>query len=202
MLKILNCIRMLTLSLTVVCLIAIGSTLSFAQPAYAQAALPFEFGVDRPGRDYKSFDIPPAPAGEFDLSDHNCQASCEADPKCRAWTFVRAGVQGSNGRCWLKSSIPSATKNVNCTSGVMQRAFEPGVDRPGLDYQNFELPLSSGPNACKSSCEGDAKCQAWTYVKAGIQSASPKCWLKTAVPQATENSCCTSGVVSRPPVIH
>lgn len=72
--------------------------------------------------------------------------------------------------------------------------FQPNVDRPGLDYRSFDL--GGGATICQSTCRGDRRCRAWTWVKAGVQGPSPRCWLKTAVPRAVRNSCCTSGIVN------
>jgi hypothetical protein len=67
------------------------------------------------------------------------------------------------------------------------------IDRPGLDYSNFELGQSD-PAKCQSACAADSKCKAWTYVKAGNQGAKPRCWLKDSYPAARTNPCCISGV--------
>ncbi|TGQ04113.1 PAN domain-containing protein [Mesorhizobium sp. M2E.F.Ca.ET.154.01.1.1] len=72
---------------------------------------------------------------------------------------------------------------------------ETGVDRPGHDYDRFDLEVTiAGFGPCKSACEADANCKAWTYVKAGVQGPKPICWLKSAVPPPTPNGCCVSGV--------
>lgn len=72
--------------------------------------------------------------------------------------------------------------------------FQPNVDRPGLDYRSFDL--GGGATICQSACRGDRRCRAWTWVRAGVQGPSPRCWLKTAAPRAVRNSCCTSGIVT------
>jgi hypothetical protein len=68
-----------------------------------------------------------------------------------------------------------------------------GVDRSVSDYRSFNLTTDS-PAAGESQCTAESQCQAWTYVKPGIQGAQAKCWLKNAVPLASTESCCTSGV--------
>jgi hypothetical protein len=68
-----------------------------------------EIGMDRPGRDYRNFPV---------ASSHECQNACKAEGKCRAWTYVKPGVQGPSGRCWLKHSVPGLVRNDCCTSGV------------------------------------------------------------------------------------
>jgi Caspase domain/PAN domain len=71
---------------------------------------------------------------------------------------------------------------------------ENNVDRPGLDYRNFNLP-SSDPQLCQQACLSEKICAAWTYVHEGVQGPSPRCWLKNQVPNPQPNSCCVSGVI-------
>ena len=87
---------------------------------------------------------------------------------------------------------------VKCSS-LMSASFtimagvEYDTDRAGSDYTSFDL-VQADPALCKSSCYGQAKCKAWTYVKPGIQGPKARCWLKNSVPSAKANSCCVSGV--------
>ncbi|MFI5014170.1 MAG: PAN domain-containing protein [Hyphomicrobiales bacterium] len=90
--------------------LAIAGILSL--PAAISAAQTFERGVDRPGADYTSFDLRGGPRA--------CQAACGRDGQCAAWTYVRAGFQGPLPRCWLKGSVPPATGNGCCVSGIMR----------------------------------------------------------------------------------
>jgi hypothetical protein len=153
-----------------------------------------EDNIDRPGSDIRNFEIDPPQPGSFGGPVDSCRIACEQDGSCKAWTLVRAGIQGPKARCWLKNAIPGAHANNCCTSGVPMRAFEPVVDRPGSDFKNFDLP-SANPNLCKSACEQEGRtCQAWTFVRPGVQGPSARCWLKTTVPAAFTNDCCTSGV--------
>ena len=160
----------------------------------ADAAQNFESGVNRPGSDYKNFDITP-PSGGFVTAEGLCQTACENDASCKAWTFVKAGIQGPKPRCWLKNAIPGKQGNSCCTSGVPMRAFEPGIDRPGKDYKTVDV--GADPRSCGQLCQGDNKCNGWTYVKAGVQGPSAKCWLKTTLPDARSDNCCTSGYPDR-----
>ena len=73
--------------------------------APAQAAQ--EWGVDRPGSDYKNFNLS---ADQPSL----CENQCVSEPQCKAWTFVRPGVQGASARCWLKNTVPAAKSNTCC----------------------------------------------------------------------------------------
>jgi hypothetical protein len=72
-----------------------------------------ETGVDRPGSDYSAFDLPQADAGA-------CRTACANDGACRAYTYVRPGVQGANARCYLKNAVPRPVPRDCCTSGVKQ----------------------------------------------------------------------------------
>jgi hypothetical protein len=76
------------------------------------------------------------------------------------------------------------------------QTFEPGVDRPGADFSNFDIP-GRGPRACQAACLQNRGCVAWTYVRAGFQGPVARCWLKSDAPGAQGNPCCVSGVVPR-----
>ncbi len=70
-----------------------------------------ERDTDRAGSDITNFDLPQP---NFEL----CRTACAAQSNCRAYVFVKPGVQGPSARCWLKSAVPPATKNTCCTAGV------------------------------------------------------------------------------------
>lgn len=71
--------------------------------------------------------------------------------------------------------------------------MEPGVNRLGSDYKNFDLP-SADPALCQKACYSEQQCMAWTYVNPGIQGPNARCWLKNPIPAPSINSCCVSGV--------
>lgn len=71
-----------------------------------------EYNTDRPGQDYRNFDLPEA-------RPELCQAQCGAEPECQAFTYVQPGVQGPSARCWLKSGVPAAGTSSCCISGVI-----------------------------------------------------------------------------------
>jgi len=81
------------------------------QPVAPPPGRQWEPRTDRPGSDYRSFDLP-APRPE------SCRDACWAEPQCRAFTYVRPGVQGPNARCWLKHTVSAARPNDCCLSGV------------------------------------------------------------------------------------
>ena len=68
----------------------------------------YEPNMNRPGGDYKNFAV---------TSANDCQTSCVHDAQCKAWTWVRKGIQGPAARCWLKASQPEPVSDQNCVSG-------------------------------------------------------------------------------------
>ena len=70
----------------------------------------FEMDVDRPGQDIGSFDLPQPDPGL-------CLAACQANGQCRAFTFVKPGIQGGQARCWLKSAVAPPVRSSCCISG-------------------------------------------------------------------------------------
>ncbi len=70
-----------------------------------------EYGVDRPGQDYRSFPLAkPVP--------QLCRTECARDPDCKAFTYVKPSFQGANAVCWLKNAVPDRNANECCISGV------------------------------------------------------------------------------------
>ncbi len=70
-------------------------------------------GINRPGGDYKNFEMEPSIAGYAP-----CESACTNATACKAWTFVQSGVQGPKAHCWLKNTIPPAVRDGCCVSGV------------------------------------------------------------------------------------
>ncbi|MCP4688404.1 MAG: apple domain-containing protein, partial [Desulfobacterales bacterium] len=144
------------------------------------SAIGMEYDTDRPGQDYDSFDLG-APNPSL------CRSACARQARCRAWTYVKPGVQGPRPRCWLKHSVPPRRSAGCCVSGVKPApptstpGMEYNTDRPGQDYNSFDLS-SPNPGLCRSACARQARCRAWTYVKPGVQGPRPRCWLKHSVP--------------------
>src|SRR4029077_14418879 len=80
----------------------------------------FAFAVDGtnlPGRDYANF---PAPSAFV------CRSSCGGESRCQAYTFVKPGIQGPTGHCWLKSSLPA-------------------IERPVLRFRSAQVRLRARP---------------------------------------------------------
>ncbi len=98
------------------------AVLSLLAPILLIAA---EQNTDRPGLDYYSFNLShPNPA--------LCRQTCDADDRCKAWTYVKPGIQGPTARCWLKHAVPRAYTNNCCVSGVKQgtRSESPAASAP------------------------------------------------------------------------
>ena len=87
--------------------------------------------------------------------------------------------------------------------GFADQSLEENVDRPGLDFQNFDVnPPVPGQfggtvDSCRIACEQNATCKAWTHVAPGLQGPKARCWLKNAIPSPVANNCCVSGVPMR-----
>lgn len=161
----------------------------------------WEIQTDRPGSDYKNF--------EYDGVDPGrCQAECDEDPQCKAWTFVGwipnrpnyKGVQGENppitkSHCWLKNTIPAQQWCNSCMSGV--KGILGSTDFNGSDYKSLRL-TSADPATCKAICDRDFKCRAWTTVPAVAAAANDQarqvCWLKDKLPNPSWLTGARSGV--------
>jgi hypothetical protein len=73
-----------------------------------------EFSIDRMGGDLRSLEMPP------DATGAACRAACEAESRCRAWTYARPGYIGSTARCFLKDHIMPPRRKPCCISGVVR----------------------------------------------------------------------------------
>jgi len=153
-----------------------------------------ERGIDRPGADYASFDL-------SKFTPEQCQAECNRDSKCKAWTYVEAQA-GKNPRCWLKTAAPGRRQSTCCTSGV--RGVEGDTDRPGSDYRSF-IVENGDIATCQATCQKEKKCRAWSFVGKTAQKVDDsgkiiltdepgECWLKSAVPKPVYNKRVKSGV--------
>jgi hypothetical protein len=170
-----------------------GMTGGTAPAVQAQRQAPTSYQMedktDRPGGDYRDFELPNAdPKG--------CAAACARDKDCKAWTYGKPGTGGEKARCWLKNEVPDPVANDEFVSGVKggnAEGLELNTNRAGFDFRDMELPKAD-PKACQAACDRDAKCVAWTYVKPGIQGERAHCWLKDQVPEPNEDENCISGI--------
>jgi hypothetical protein len=68
---------------------------------------------NRPGQDYREFDL-------LQTNPESCRDACIQDPRCRAFTDVRSGIEEEYARCWLNGGAPPAEHAPCCASGVKQ----------------------------------------------------------------------------------
>jgi hypothetical protein len=73
-----------------------------------------EFSIDRAGGDYHNFETAAEPRGKV------CAAACQADTRCRAWTYHRPGYGAVAPRCYLKNVIKPPRHRPCCISGVVR----------------------------------------------------------------------------------
>ena len=106
------------------CLVMGFATGNLPNPAAAQSKFfSFERNTDRPGRDYSNTASPGA---------IECSFACQAENRCRAWTFVKARIQGPWGHCFFDPA-PPARRNNCCTSGLQK-------GNPGRSRLSYVLP--------------------------------------------------------------
>jgi hypothetical protein len=73
-----------------------------------------EYSIDRFGGDYRWFETPPDEKGKA------CAEACQAEQRCRAWTYRRAGYGAAAARCFLKDAIKPPRRRPCCISGVVR----------------------------------------------------------------------------------
>jgi hypothetical protein len=74
-----------------------------------------------------------------------------------------------------------------------QMTVEKNTDRWGSDYRRIEMDKPQA-NVCRKTCQDEAQCKAYTYVKPGVQHPTKAiCYLKHSKPPKTTNNCCESG---------
>jgi hypothetical protein len=150
-----------------------------------------EYDTNRSGSDYRNLELAQADPAI-------CRNECQSDSTCRSFTYVKPGVQGAKARCWLKNEVPAASANNCCVSGVKSggsssSGLEVNVNRRGGDYRDYDLP-SNNPNQCRDDCMNDARCQSFTFLRPSYWGPNAHCFLKNSVPNATQETCCISGV--------
>ena len=153
----------------------------------------FQPNTNLPGMDYRSRPL----SGNDPLL---CQDLCNGDAACKAWTFVKAGVQSARAVCWLKNDIPRPAHDINTVSGVKagaKSANQSGppvlykVEMPGKDYRQVAASIFWD---CRNLCHQEAQCKAWTWVAPGVQGPKAMCSLKNDVPARVTNDKAASGV--------
>jgi len=149
-------------------------------------------GFNLPGSDYANFNAD---------SWWACRNTCGGESRCQAWTWVKPGIQGPTGRCWLKHTLPTLVKDRCCNSGSRENISkrdlkaEAKTNRPGSDYNNF---VTDSWSECETACGNEERCGSWTYVRRGIQGPRGRCWLKNGVARPVSDENTVSGVKFRP----
>lgn len=70
--------------------------------------------TNRPGHDFHNFS-PERPDPAL------CRQACMEDPRCKAFTYVKPGLQGRQARCWLKDQAVAPVPDPCCSSGEVTR---------------------------------------------------------------------------------
>jgi hypothetical protein len=129
-----------------------------------------EWGYDRNGNDYRSFDVP-------GLED--CKRACTGDRHCQAYTFL-----SRSSTCYLKNRAGYPQRQNGAVTGAKGGGggFNPwsgglteetGYDRRGDDYTRFRARTLG---ACKAACRRDSRCRAFSYIV-----SSADCYLKNRI---------------------
>lgn len=145
-------------------------------------------GFNLPGSDYDNFGT-----GSVTL----CMQTCAGDSRCQAWTWVKPGIQGPSGRCWLKHRVPTLVKDSCCNSGAAENIqrdrlrAESNINRPGSDYRHFS---AANAQLCQNACAQERQCASWTWVRPGVQEPNGHCWLKNRAPHPVADNNCISCV--------
>jgi hypothetical protein len=95
---------------------------------------------------------------------------------------------------YLRSLISASAFVVAFSGAALAQSdtFSANTDRFGSDFRN--IAVGGDPKECMSLCFTERRCRAWTYVRAGLQGRSARCFLKDPAPRPTPNPCCTSGI--------
>jgi PAN domain len=110
----------MTLSVCVLAVLELNPRTAYSQTPGQQTALAgFEYDIDRPGYDYRNFELPSADPAL-------CAAQCAAENQCQAWTYVKPGVQGTLARCWLKHRVPPPVPGATFAISGVKGASQPG----------------------------------------------------------------------------
>ena len=154
-----------------------------------------QVGFDRRGGDYTSF---PVRSGD----PAACATRCDREGRCRAWSFSYPTADRP-ATCWLKNQVPPRVEDSATASGVRGAGvIEPrhgmrefSIDRTGGDYRNLDVSPDSAGETCKTACDGEPQCRAWTYVRPGYLGPEARCFLKDRLMPPHHKPCCISGVV-------
>lgn len=104
---------------------------------------------------------------------------------------VNVAYRGDVG-CLLRNNSWGRTMVTNYRVNCAAQNFEPGTNRPRMDYREFDT--RGGWQACQAQCEAEDRCQAWVHKAPTTPDGPGHCWLKHGVPDPQPQSGFTSGV--------
>jgi len=125
---------------------AVFAALILFSAHYAEGVV-LEYGYDRPGGSYVA-NYPNTGSAQ------QCAQMCSNNPACVAFTWVKPGVQGPTGVCWLKGSLSGKAPNKDCVSGVVRQVKE--------DYCKWEVQGTTYTCKCQ-----DNKTKKWYVTNPG-----------------------------------
>jgi hypothetical protein len=70
-------------------------------------------------------------------------------------------------------------------------ATEPDTNRPGNDIR---MEAAGDFLACRTQCDGEPRCRAWTFVPPGVEGEPGQCWVKEMVAPAEQALGLVSGI--------
>jgi len=88
-----------------------------------------EQNIERAGATYQRISIGHSGANA-------CWSRCAADPQCKAWTWQRPGIAGTQGMCSLKTAVTPARYSPCCVSGIskqLERQIELALQKPAAN---------------------------------------------------------------------
>jgi hypothetical protein len=128
-------------------------------------------------------------------------ANCPAVCRRAYYLFYSYTISGNDGWPVIQGDMNMNIRTliIACASAIIVGGLAPAIadtklpntNMPGRDYRDFAMNGTS--DTCREACMKDGHCEAWTFVKPGIQGRQAHCWLKDRVPPSVASSCCTSG---------
>jgi hypothetical protein len=116
----------------------------------APANYRMEYRTDRPGSDYRDFELQTADPAV-------CAATCVREKECKAWTYGKPGLAGEKAHCWLKNEVPAPVAHDECISGLKGAGdvgrLELNTNRIGFDFRDMDLPKAD-PKASQADPPG------------------------------------------------
>jgi PAN domain len=134
-----------------------------------------ETSIDRPGGDYRSFDIKGGETRGITVKANEAKAN-EAKAN-----------EAKLGEPKVNDPIGGEPRGVD-PKGVDPKATEKGADRQ-------TEKLSEAEDLCKAACTGDNKCRAWTFARPGYVGKEAHCFLKKEIKPPRRRAGFTSGVL-------